>query len=74
MRKPKSRWVASIREKTKNGGPVFWVKENYRGPNCETKYRASQGEHPIQFDFEKCCDGKNMVPDADTMEEDDNVS
>ena len=50
---------------TKNAGPVTWVHENYRCPNCE-----------IEFE-DACCknipQGNFCVPDADTFEEDTQV-
>ena len=66
-RKPKTRWLARVREKTKNGGPVAWIHENYRGPNCVTK---SLAEKDGQFDYENCCNGQSMVADSDLMEDD----
>ena len=50
---------------TENAGPVTWVHENYRCPNCE-----------IEFE-DACCknipQGNFCVPDADTFEEDAKV-
>ena len=31
-----TRWLTSARGQTKNGGPTFWIHENYRCPNCFT--------------------------------------
>ena len=70
-RKPKTRWLARVREKTKNGGPVAWIHENYRGPNCVSK---SMAEKDLQFDWDLCCNGQEMVPDADLMEDDPDVN
>ena len=73
---PKTRWLTSVREQTKNGGPVFWVHESYRGPNCETKYqvRTKGRANPfgdLQFGtkmvdgkkvatYDHCCEGPNL--------------
>ena len=33
---PETRWVVHVRGDTYNGGPVHWIHENYRCPNCFT--------------------------------------
>ena len=30
----KTRWVIDYRGYTENGGPFFWIHENYACPNC----------------------------------------
>ena len=36
--KPITRWIANARKYTKNGGPIFWMKENLVCPNMYNKY------------------------------------
>ena len=77
-RKPKTRWIANVRVQTENGGPVFWVHENYRCPNCATRwseYRDSQWKDGL---YDECCDeapeGYFCRPDSVDLDEDDDVS
>ena len=52
--KPKTRWLARVRWETKNGGPVHWIHENYRCPNCVTDKRE------MDLYKDTCC--KNIAP------------
>ena len=66
---PKVRWVPHVRKDTTNGGPVQWIKENYRCPLCKEGY--------IEYS-DQCCqnipDGYFCQPDdADESETDANA-
>ena len=52
--KPKTRWLARVRQYTHNGGPVTWIHENFRGPNCKKSEKQLNNQN---WSKEKCCDG-----------------
>jgi len=63
--KPQTRWVATIRKDTKNGGPVHWIHENYQCPNCNKDSENS------------CCQntqGGFCRADSVSIEDDQNVN
>ena len=56
-----------IHRETKNGGPVHWIHENYRCPNCKDRDKD-----------DPCCqnvpEGFECHPDSVDIEDDDDVS
>ena len=72
-----TRWLTSARGQTKNGGPTFWIHENYRCPNCPSEDRRMNDLQWSQEEWAACCDNKPAdkfcKPDSDTMEQDDDV-
>jgi len=68
--KPERRWLTVFLGDAQNGGPVFWVSENYVCPNCV------KGGEPWWRDIEKeCCKPENIpagnfcVPDEKRLDE-----
>ena len=76
-RKPKTRWVTNVRVQTENGGPVFWVHENYRCPNCATR-GSLERDAQWRDNYNQCCDeapeGYFCKPDSPDIDEDDDAS
>jgi len=73
-RMTQTRWLTSARGQTKNGGPTFWIHENYRCPNCPSADRRMNDLQWTTEEWAECCDNKPAdkfcKPDSDTMEED----
>ena len=74
-----TRWLTSARGQTKNGGPTFWIHENYRCPNCGSADRRKKDKQWKDEDWVKCCDNKPeghfCTPDSAQggMDQDDDV-
>ena len=74
-----TRWLTSARGQTKNGGPTFWIHENYRCPNCGSADRRKKDKQWKDEDWVQCCDNKPSnhfcTPDSahGGMEHDDDV-